>query len=235
MSPLDEERKDAVPGTRPTPDVLKWLNECLATDGVQLLSARRLKRGGEREVWDCAFTLDVRPSTGILTIFKPGSLESVNTSLPPDEAASKCALAMAELPAHGIPTPYVLGQATAGRGAALLCEKVERKDWRSDARIEAARILSRIHNLQASSLSKPLQELVRISDPREYRTTGGEAPAPSSRTLVHGDYFSANIPIRSSPCQDSVAPIPDRDASVAIQPTCSTTEITIKYIEGDTP
>jgi hypothetical protein len=29
--------------------------------------------------------------------------------------------------------------------------------------------------------------------PREYRTTGGQAPLPESKTLVHGDYFSANI------------------------------------------
>jgi len=35
-----------------------------------------------------------------------------------------------------------------------------------------------------------LRRLARISDPREYRITGGR---PDSKTLVHGDYFSANI------------------------------------------
>jgi aminoglycoside phosphotransferase (APT) family kinase protein len=30
-------------------------------------------------------------------------------------------------------------------------------------------------------------------DPREERTTGGDAPTSKRKTLVHGDYFSANI------------------------------------------
>lgn len=174
-------------------DILKWLNQCLATSGVQSSSARSLKNGSEREVWDCDFRLAGTQTRAILTVFKPGPLESVNTSLPPDQAARKCALAMAELPAFGIPTPQVLGHAISGREAALLCEKVKKKDWTPDARIEAAEILARIHTLKEPTLSGPLRELARISDPREYRTTGGEAPSPKARTLVHGDYLSVNI------------------------------------------
>jgi Ser/Thr protein kinase RdoA (MazF antagonist) len=102
-------------------------------------------------------------------------------------------LAMSELPNLGIPTPRVLGQAQAGGEAALLCERIERTGWTAHVRLLAAGVLARIHNLEASRLSKPLRRLARISDPREYRTTGGQGPAQTTRTLVHGDYFSANI------------------------------------------
>ena len=171
----------------------RWLTECMSPRIVRLRCARGLKNGREREVWDCAFSTNEIGSAAILTIFKPGSLESVNTSLPPDQAAQKCALAMTELPALGIPTPRVLGYAAVGREAGVVCEKIEPIGWTPDARMEAARILARIHNLQEASLSEPLRKLVRISDPREYRTTGGQAPPPEIKTLVHGDYFSANI------------------------------------------
>ncbi len=173
--------------------VQKWLADCMPHCLVCLSSARTLKNGSEREVWDCRLSTDGTESTAVLAIFKPGSLESVNTSLPPAQAAQKCALAMTELPTLGIPTPRVLGHATVDGEAAVLCEKIEQTEWRPDVRIEAARILARLHNLRESDLSVPLQELARISDPREYRTTGGQAPQPEAKTLVHGDYFSANI------------------------------------------
>ena len=144
-------------------------------------------------MWDCRFTADGVDTAAVLTVFKPGDLQSVNTSLPPGEAASKCALAMSELPSLRIPTARVLGHSVDGGQSALLCEKIERLNWDPDVRIEAARILARIHGLSESSLSGALQHLARISDPRESRTTGGRAPQPESKTLVHGDYFSANI------------------------------------------
>jgi aminoglycoside phosphotransferase len=177
-----------------TPDhVEKWLYGCLPGSTVQFRSAENLKSHAEREVWDCSFGLEGSETRSILSIFKPGSRVDVNTSLPPEQAAAKCALAMTELPAFGIPTPSVLGRATVGDQAALLTRKIPRIPWQPDSRIEAARILARIHNLPESNLSESLRHLARISDPREYRTTGAESPAPDAKTLVHGDYFSANI------------------------------------------
>lgn len=173
--------------------VQDWLTNCMPHHVVRLNTARNLKNGQEREVWDCNFSSDEAKSVAILTVFKPGTLASVNTNLPPEKAAQKCVLAMTELPALGIPTPHVLGLATVDRKAAMLCEKIEQTDWISGVRIEAARILARIHNLQESSFSKCLQELVRFSDPREYRTTSGKAPLSESKRIVHGDYFSVNI------------------------------------------
>lgn len=173
--------------------VLDWLHRCLPETGSTPCSARKIRTGPEREVWDCAFGEDGRASAAILLVFKPGSLESVNTSLPPARAARKCALAMTELPALGIPAPRLLGQSAEAGQAAVLCEKIERAEWTPAVRFAAARVLARVHSLQASELSEALRELVEDSDPRERRTTGGEAPAPKTRTMVHGDYFSANI------------------------------------------
>lgn len=173
--------------------VVTWLTECLHSDHILVTALRNLRNGPEREVWDCALETDGIQAGAILTVFKPGTLESVNTSLPPGRAAQKCALAMTELPTLGIPAPLVLGHAAIGGEAAVLCERVKRTCWESDVRIEAARILARIHTLPESGLSEALQELARISDPREWRTTGVLAPQPEAKTLVHGDYFSANI------------------------------------------
>ncbi len=170
-----------------------WVSRCLPGTAIQSCRAHNVRNGGEREVWDCRFTADAADTAAVLTVFKPGDLQSVNTSLPPGEAASKCALAMSELPSLCIPTARVLGHSVDGGQSALLCEKIERLNWDPDVRIEAARILARIHGLSESSLSGALQHLARISDPRESRTTGGRAPQPESKTLVHGDYFSANI------------------------------------------
>ena len=176
-----------------TERVWTWVCQCLPGAKIHSCHALIVKKGKEREVWECRFVTDGVDTAAVLTIFKPGNLRSVNTSLPPAKVANKCALAMVELPSFDIPTPSVMGQATAGGQAAVLCEKIETITWTPGIRVEAARILAKIHTLSESSLSISLQHLTRISDPRENRTTGGQAPQPRANTLVHGDYFSANI------------------------------------------
>lgn len=178
-----------------------WLSSSLPGRSIRLTEARTLRSKAEREVWDCTLSIDGGQVGAILTIFKPGSLETVNTNLPPEETSEKCFLAMSELPALGIPTPIVLGQAVADGEAALLYRRVERTGWEPGTRVAAAHILARLHNLQELRLSPRLQELIRLADPREYRTTGGEAPTGLNRTIVHGDYFSKNIlPTSARPC-----------------------------------
>ena len=155
----------------------------------------------EREVWDCTCQAGDNQLDAILTVFRPGSLETVNTNLPPELVSEKCFLAMRELPALGIPTPTALGWAVAGREAAVLYKKVERTEWGSGTRVHAASILARLHNLREARLSRRLRKLVRHSDPREHRTTGGRAPTANDRRLVHGDYFSKNIlPVAGGLC-----------------------------------
>ena len=173
--------------------IQNWLDKCLPETAVTFCHASNIKFCDEREVWDCTFSTGGAPSAAVLKIFKPGSLQSVNTSLPPNLAAEKCSLAMVELRSIGIPTPRVLGHTEIDDQAALLCEKIERISWDPSARIKAAGVLARLHNLSRDRLSEGLQKLADISDPREYRTTEGRAPKTESKTLVHGDYFSANI------------------------------------------
>ena len=173
--------------------VQRWLTDCVPHLSVRLTAARNLRDGVEREVWDCGCRSEAGELDVMLTVFKPGSLETVNTNLPPELVSEKCFLAMLELPALGIPTPTVLGYAVNREEAAVLCERVERSEWVSGTRVTAALILARLHNLQEFRLSRRLRELVRLSDPMEYRTTGGRAPRGKDKGLVHGDYFSKNI------------------------------------------
>jgi len=179
----------------------RWLNHCVPDRPVCLEAARNLRQGIEREVWDCRCQADTGQLDAILVVFRPGSLEAVNTNLPPELVSEKCFLAMLELPALGIPTPTALGRAVAGREAAVLYRKAERTEWGSGTRAHAAGFLAHLHNLREAHLSRRLQELVRLSDPREHRTTGRRAPRGKRITLVHGDYFSSNIlPVAGGLC-----------------------------------
>ena len=181
--------------------VERWLTACLPNVPSTLRGVQNLRDSKEREVWACKLEIDGAETAAILTILKAGSLQSVNTSLPPGPTAQKCALAMIELPALGIPTPRVLGHAVETEAAALLTEKIAPVEWTPRVRIQAATVLARIHTLEEDALSEPLRELARISDPRETRTTGGQGPKATVRTLVHGDYFSANIlPVEDGLC-----------------------------------
>lgn len=181
--------------------VERWLTACLPHAPATLSTIQNLKEGEEREVWACEFEVDGAETAAILTIFTAGSLASVNTSLPPGPTALKCALAMIELPTLGIPAPRVLGHAVETGTAAVVTERIVPVEWTPRVRVQAAAVLARIHNVQEDALSEPLRELARISDPRETRTTGGGGPICPVRTLVHGDYFSANIlPVEDGLC-----------------------------------
>ena len=177
----------------PTQHLQRWLRACMPHVSVSLTAACKLRYEPEREVWDCTLAIGTAQFDAVLTLFKAGSLETVNASLPTKQAAEKCFLAMSELPVLGVPTPAALGWAVASAEAAVLCERIEHMEWGSDTRVRAARLLACLHNLQDFRLSGRLRKLIRLSDPREYRTSGGRAPAAKEKRLVHGDYFSKNI------------------------------------------
>ncbi len=183
----------ALPNTQDNDRLQAWLTACAPRSTAQLTSSRSVKRGVGREVWACTWTDAESDYTGFLSVFKPCSLDSVNTSLAPHLAVEKCVLAMTELPQLGIETPGVLGHARIADEAALLSTAVEPQPWTPESRMVAARVLARLHGLQEVSLSRRLTILAKQSDPRESRMTGSQAPPPQSRTLVHGDYFSANL------------------------------------------
>ena len=172
--------------------VAGWLSECLSAPS-DVDAATKLKDAPGREVWDVAFCFEGRNRRAALLVFKPCEPDAVNTSLGPSDTADKCRMAMSELRLHGIRTPSVIGSCTISGESAILSSWVASTKWSPEARIEAAQVLGRLHALDARQLSPGLQVLLDSSDPRECRTTGGEAPSSGMRALVHGDFFSKNI------------------------------------------
>lgn len=104
----------------------------------------------------------------------------------------------------GIPTPRVL--AAAPELGAVLFEDAGESGWDDGARVEAARVLRRLHSLDPSALSPELGHLVAVTEPNRLRVLRGveardpeaaallgEEPEPHETCLVHGDFFSANL------------------------------------------
>lgn len=175
-------------------DLNAWVDECLSSNHCSALKhACNIKKNNVREVWDCIVDIDGDESSVVLIVFRDGPLDQVNTSLQAHDAAAKCALACTEFSAFDIPTPIMLGQAQRDQAAAFVCYRVDAVPWEPRVRLQAAKALSRLYRLDISRLSSQLATIVRRSDPRAERTTGGQAPESGMQTLVHGDYFSANI------------------------------------------
>lgn len=193
--------------------ITHWLSVCLLDKTYELRDASAIRNKPEREVWDCVLEYNGASIDAVISIYKHDSLESVNTNLPPAQAVQKCVLAMTELPAFGIPTPQVMGHGIDGTEAAVIYRRIDRTAWEPQARIQAAGILAKLHSLEECRLSEQLQHLVCISDPREERTTGGCGPTASTSTLVHGDYFSANI----LPTVGGYASLTGKHSEMAIQ------------------
>ena len=101
-----------------------WLVDCLSCKDVEVTAVCNLKDNVGREVWDATIEIRSKRRNVVISVFKPCSLDCVNTSLPPDQTAMKCALALTELPTLGIPTPLLLGYATHGDTATIVCEKI---------------------------------------------------------------------------------------------------------------
>jgi aminoglycoside phosphotransferase (APT) family kinase protein len=177
----------------PPARIVSWVSACLGAP-VEVTRVSNLRDRPAREAWDCAV-----PGHGqvVLVLYKPASPEMVNASLPAPETARKCAAAMRELDALGIPTPRVLGAAERDGVGAVATLRLERLPWSPHARLEAARILARLHRLWLDAFSPELRALIERSDPRQERTYAGRRDAPRlpsrERTLVHGDFFSANL------------------------------------------
>lgn len=211
--------------TAPPPYIEQWLQKCLSKPHLKLSSTESIKLVPAREVWDCLFYENKKQRRVILTLFKCGSSDQVNTNLPPCETMQKCALAQQELRHFGIPTPTVLGFDAVDKCAALVTQKIYHGKFRPPKRQIAAQYLARLHRLSISNFSAKLQPLIQASDPKQKRTyfgllervekldrdrptwrtkhveladtvdtlTDTGVPETPNKTLVHGDYFSANL------------------------------------------
>ena len=165
-----------------------WLARCLGSEAISLESAHEIGRGSGCRVWEC----DLAGEMVVLKLYSPGFDDY--SRLGAVDTARKHALALSELPRFAVPTPRSLGLAAERDEAALLMERLVAVPFTPAHRIEAARILARLHRVQLSDLSPELAELVARSTPNRGRI--GEAPdEPLLReiTLQHGDYFSVNL------------------------------------------
>ncbi len=165
-----------------------WLARCLGRDDIVLRSWRGVGGGSGCRVWEC----DCAGETMILKLYSPGFDDY--SRLGPVDTARKHTLALDELARFGVPTPRYLGFAAEKDEAALVMERLAGVPFSREQRIEAARILARLHRVQLSDLSPELADLVSRSTPNRGRI--GEAPSEpplKEVTLQHGDYFSVNL------------------------------------------
>ncbi len=204
-------------------NVKSWIVDCLKSQDVALLKAADVSGGSGCGVWDCRTFLDGVVQTFVLKVYQPGFDDY--SRLGPLKTARKYIHALEELPAFSICTPKMAGSAFKPDQAAVLTHKVLREPWNRDTRIEAAKTLGRLHNVQLGDLSDEFGALVRQSTPNRQRVFIGvqnfcslldqkaptwraekpelyaqaqemlesQEPRSEMTTLVHGDYFSANL------------------------------------------
>jgi len=172
----------------------EWLTKCLGRSTITVLRTLDISRGSGCQVWDCETVTAEGPGSVVLKTYTAGFDDY--SGLGPADTARKHALALAELPALGVPTPRCLGWVHAGGEAALVMQRVMAKPWSRQTRVHAARVLARLHLVQLAELSDELATLVSRSTPNRERLgeVRGEPPA-REQTLQHGDYFSVNIAV----------------------------------------
>ena len=166
----------------------RWLRRCLGQEQLQLESYRSLPGYSDCELVACETDL----GTVVLKRYAPGFVDY--SGLGPVATARKHLLVLQELPALGVPTPRPLGFAAQGEEAALAMEWIETEPLTPADRLEAARVLARLHSISLTDLSGELADLATRSTPNRGRLgeVSGEPPLRET-TLQHGDYFSVNF------------------------------------------
>ncbi|UCG87985.1 MAG: phosphotransferase [Gemmatimonadota bacterium] len=151
-------------------------------------SYRSLRGYSDCELVAC----ETKHGTVVLKHYAPGFVDY--SRLGSVATARKHMLVLQELPALGVPTPRPLGFATQGDQAALVMEWIETEPLTPADRLQAARVLARLHSISLADLSEELAHLATQSTPNRGRL--GEVPnePPLRETaLQHGDYFSVNF------------------------------------------
>jgi hypothetical protein len=204
-------------------DIKNLLTKCLDTDAVTINKAEPITSGSGCDVLDCSFTLNGRPSEGILKIFSEGYDDYSEIGVM--RMARKNVLAANELNAGILHIPGVTGYYLAEQTPAILYEKLSASEWNPGTRIKAAEVLAQLHNTAINSLSDDLRKDVTDSKPNKDRIRNGvlhfpevldnkkpgwrdshpqlardadelknnEEPVSAMTTLVHGDFFALNI------------------------------------------
>jgi aminoglycoside phosphotransferase (APT) family kinase protein len=166
----------------------RWLRWCLGQEQLELKSHRSLHGYSDCELVAC----ETDQGMLVLKRYAPGFVDY--SRLGPVATARKHLRVLQELPALGVPTPGPLGFATQGEEAALAMEWIDTEPLTPAGRLEAARVLARLHTISLADLSGELADLVTRSTPnRTCRVEVLGEPPPWETTLQHGDYYSANF------------------------------------------
>ncbi len=169
----------------------RWLGWCLGRGPVPLECYRRPRGYSGCEVVACQVE-------GKVTLFKRYIPEFWDyAGLGPVDTARKNALVLQELPALGVPTPRLLAFTIRGDEAALVMEWMRSEPLTPAGRLEAARIVARLHSISLCDLSPELADLIARSTPnRECDVQPPGEPPPFAPTLQHGDYEPPNLAAR---------------------------------------
>jgi len=204
-------------------DIKNHLTKCLNTDAVTISKAEPITSGSGCDVLDCSFTVNGRPSEGILKIYAEDYDDYSEIGVM--RTARKNILAANELRTDAIHIPTVTGYYLAEKISAILYERLVTSEWNSGTRRKAAKTLGQFHNIALENLSDELQSDISDSKPNKDRIRNGvlifpetldkkkpewrkiypelsddadelknnKEPVSSMTTLVHGDYFALNI------------------------------------------
>ncbi len=168
--------------------VQRWLRRCLGQGQLELESFQRLHGYSNCELVAC----ETDQGPVVLKRYAPGFVDY--SRLGPIATARKHTLVLQELPAFGVPTPRFRGFAAHRKQAALAMEWIAAEPITAVGRLEAARILARLHSISLANLSEELVGLANRSTPNHDRIGAApEEPSLRETTLQHGDYFSINF------------------------------------------
>ena len=149
----------------------EWIRRCLRGHDVGCESCVQMGGGHGSRVWGCMIHAESAPCSVVLKLYDAGC--TTYCGLTPSDLARKHALALTELPSHGILTPRLLGWAVSGQEAALLTDRTETRPFTDKARVEAARALARLHGIGLDVLGDELVSLVSSSTPNRHRILNG--------------------------------------------------------------
>lgn len=148
-----------------------WLSLGLDKKDIELIDAVNLECGSGCQVFDCHIRADLDIEHVILKVYndsfddysKLGIVHTVKKNL----------LASNELVEYSIPMPKIMGWVPLNSEIAILTQKVAAKKWMPETRLEAARTIARLHNIDVNRLSSDLSILIRKSTVNRTRVFKG--------------------------------------------------------------
>ncbi|MBU1226230.1 MAG: aminoglycoside phosphotransferase family protein [Actinobacteria bacterium] len=189
-------------------------------DTLRLLARAGLDPEGAVEMGGGSGTSVLRIGGVVAKHYRPGFDDW--SGLGPAGTADKVAGLAAALPSRGVPVPHVMARADDGDGALVVWEAVEAGPLTPEHRVEAARVLRRLHGIPTGSLPGEVGALVlrsrrngdriRLGVEQSAASLDSSHPGwrdgglgrrtevllaagepPPGESLVHGDYFSVNL------------------------------------------